>query len=86
MGKQIKSLEKDIETFPPPQNEKDKFVEKMTISFTTVNASCLVILGVVTVHTVIIIVFLYMKTKKNNASLNTLRMSFMNGKKKKLYD
>uniref|UniRef100_A0A8B9GXB6 Diaphanous related formin 1 n=1 Tax=Astyanax mexicanus TaxID=7994 RepID=A0A8B9GXB6_ASTMX len=33
MGKQIKSLEKDIETFPPPQNEKDKFVEKMTISF-----------------------------------------------------
>ncbi|XP_049330693.1 protein diaphanous homolog 1 [Astyanax mexicanus] len=30
MGKQIKSLEKDIETFPPPQNEKDKFVEKMT--------------------------------------------------------
>ncbi|XP_027029138.1 protein diaphanous homolog 1 isoform X2 [Tachysurus fulvidraco] len=31
MGKQIKSLEKDIETFPPPQNEKDKFVEKMTV-------------------------------------------------------
>ncbi|XP_053366683.1 protein diaphanous homolog 1 [Clarias gariepinus] len=31
MGKQIKNLEKDIETFPPPQNEKDKFVEKMTI-------------------------------------------------------
>ncbi|XP_076861935.1 protein diaphanous homolog 1-like isoform X2 [Brachyhypopomus gauderio] len=30
MGKQIKSLEKDIETFPPPQNDKDKFVEKMT--------------------------------------------------------
>ncbi|XP_066523359.1 protein diaphanous homolog 1 [Hoplias malabaricus] len=30
MGKQIKSLEKDIETFPPPQNEKDKFIEKMT--------------------------------------------------------
>ena len=34
MGKQIKSLEKDIETFPPPQSDKDKFVEKMTISFT----------------------------------------------------
>ncbi|XP_058263850.1 protein diaphanous homolog 1 isoform X1 [Hemibagrus wyckioides] len=31
MGKQIKDLEKDIETFPPPQNDKDKFVEKMTI-------------------------------------------------------
>uniref|UniRef100_A0AAY4DPX9 Diaphanous related formin 1 n=1 Tax=Denticeps clupeoides TaxID=299321 RepID=A0AAY4DPX9_9TELE len=30
MGKQIKSLEKDIETFPPPQNDRDKFVEKMT--------------------------------------------------------
>ncbi|XP_076854558.1 protein diaphanous homolog 1-like [Brachyhypopomus gauderio] len=30
MGKQIKSLEKDIETFPPPQNDKDMFVEKMT--------------------------------------------------------
>lgn len=30
MGKQIKSLEKDIETFPPPQSDKDKFVEKMT--------------------------------------------------------
>ncbi|XP_076879417.1 protein diaphanous homolog 1-like [Brachyhypopomus gauderio] len=26
MGKQIKSLEKDIETFPPPQNDKDIFV------------------------------------------------------------
>ncbi|KAK3558541.1 hypothetical protein QTP86_019009, partial [Hemibagrus guttatus] len=43
MGKQINNLEKDIETFPPPQNEKDKFVEKMTISFTTANALCLVI-------------------------------------------
>ncbi|KAG1934540.1 protein diaphanous homolog 1 isoform X2 [Pimephales promelas] len=30
MGKQIKNLEKDIETFPPPQSDKDKFVEKMT--------------------------------------------------------
>lgn len=38
MGKQIKDLEKDVETFPPPQNDKDKFVEKMTISFTTANA------------------------------------------------
>uniref|UniRef100_A0A8C9TAY7 Diaphanous related formin 1 n=1 Tax=Scleropages formosus TaxID=113540 RepID=A0A8C9TAY7_SCLFO len=26
-------LEKDIETFPPPQSENDLFVEKMTISF-----------------------------------------------------
>ncbi|XP_034738911.1 protein diaphanous homolog 1-like isoform X3 [Etheostoma cragini] len=31
MGRQIKSLEKDLETFPPPQNDKDLFVEKMTI-------------------------------------------------------
>ncbi|XP_016298711.1 protein diaphanous homolog 1 [Sinocyclocheilus anshuiensis] len=30
MGKQIKDLEKDIETFPPPQSDRDKFVEKMT--------------------------------------------------------
>lgn len=30
MEKQIKNLEKDIETFPPPQSDKDKFVEKMT--------------------------------------------------------
>ncbi|XP_016426462.1 LOW QUALITY PROTEIN: protein diaphanous homolog 1-like [Sinocyclocheilus rhinocerous] len=30
MGKQIKNLEKDIETFPPPQSDRDKFVEKMT--------------------------------------------------------
>uniref|UniRef100_A0A673KZP6 Protein diaphanous homolog 1-like n=1 Tax=Sinocyclocheilus rhinocerous TaxID=307959 RepID=A0A673KZP6_9TELE len=35
MGKQIKNLEKDIETFPPPQSDRDKFVEKMTISFTS---------------------------------------------------
>ncbi|KAM4621830.1 protein diaphanous homolog 1 [Polymixia lowei] len=33
MGSQIKSLEKDIETFPPPQSDKDLFVEKMSISF-----------------------------------------------------
>lgn len=33
MGRQIKSLEKDLETFPPPQNDKDLFAEKMSISF-----------------------------------------------------
>ncbi|CAG5990859.1 unnamed protein product [Menidia menidia] len=32
MGRNIKNLEKDIETFPPPQNDKDLFVEKMSIS------------------------------------------------------
>ncbi|CAB1428144.1 unnamed protein product [Pleuronectes platessa] len=26
MGRQIKNLEKDLETFPPPQNDKDNFV------------------------------------------------------------
>ncbi|KAL1261578.1 hypothetical protein QQF64_006843 [Cirrhinus molitorella] len=41
MGKQIKNLEKDIETFPPPQSDKDKFVEKMTISFTSSQACCM---------------------------------------------
>ncbi|XP_047440383.1 protein diaphanous homolog 1 isoform X2 [Mugil cephalus] len=30
MGRQIKSLEKDVETFPPAQNDKDLFVEKMS--------------------------------------------------------
>ncbi|KAM9741570.1 protein diaphanous homolog 1-like [Menidia menidia] len=30
MGRNIKNLEKDIETFPPPQNDKDLFVEKMS--------------------------------------------------------
>lgn len=30
MGKQIENLEKDIESFPPPQSDKDKFAEKMT--------------------------------------------------------
>lgn len=30
MGRQIKNLEKDLETFPPAQNENDKFVEKMS--------------------------------------------------------
>lgn len=33
MGRQIKNLEKDLETFPPAQSDKDQFVEKMTISF-----------------------------------------------------
>uniref|UniRef100_A0A7N8XQS6 Diaphanous related formin 1 n=1 Tax=Mastacembelus armatus TaxID=205130 RepID=A0A7N8XQS6_9TELE len=32
MGRQIKNLEKDLETFPPPQNDKDLFVKKMSIS------------------------------------------------------
>ncbi|XP_037531214.1 protein diaphanous homolog 1 [Nematolebias whitei] len=35
MGRQIKNLEKDLETFPPPQNENDLFVEKMS-SFVSV--------------------------------------------------
>ncbi|XP_068596158.1 protein diaphanous homolog 1 [Brachionichthys hirsutus] len=30
MCRQIKNLEKDLETFPPPQNDKDKFSEKMS--------------------------------------------------------
>lgn len=30
MGRQIKSLQKDLETFPPPQSDKDLFVEKMS--------------------------------------------------------
>ncbi|XP_035525704.1 protein diaphanous homolog 1-like [Morone saxatilis] len=30
MGRQIKNMEKDLETFPPPQNDKDLFVEKMS--------------------------------------------------------
>ncbi|KAJ0002429.1 hypothetical protein NQD34_007578 [Periophthalmus magnuspinnatus] len=34
MGRQIKNLQKDLETFPPPQNEKDQFAEKLSISFT----------------------------------------------------
>uniref|UniRef100_A0A667Y729 Diaphanous related formin 1 n=1 Tax=Myripristis murdjan TaxID=586833 RepID=A0A667Y729_9TELE len=29
MGRQLKNLEKDLETFPPPQNDKDMFVEKI---------------------------------------------------------
>lgn len=30
MGRQIKNLEKDLATFPPPQSDKDMFVEKMS--------------------------------------------------------
>lgn len=30
MGRQITTLEKDLETFPPPQNDKDHFSEKMS--------------------------------------------------------
>uniref|UniRef100_A0A8C7N8U8 Diaphanous related formin 1 n=1 Tax=Oncorhynchus kisutch TaxID=8019 RepID=A0A8C7N8U8_ONCKI len=35
MGCALKTLDKDLETFPPPQSDRDMFVEKMTISFTT---------------------------------------------------
>ncbi|CAL8354942.1 unnamed protein product [Merluccius merluccius] len=31
MGRQIKTLEKNLETFPPPQNDKDKFSEKIFV-------------------------------------------------------
>ncbi|KAK9518085.1 hypothetical protein VZT92_023406 [Zoarces viviparus] len=31
MGRQIKKLEKDLETFPPPQNDKDLFAEKIFV-------------------------------------------------------
>uniref|UniRef100_A0A3B3I9L9 Diaphanous related formin 1 n=1 Tax=Oryzias latipes TaxID=8090 RepID=A0A3B3I9L9_ORYLA len=37
MSRQIKSIEKDLETFPPPQNDNDQFVEKMSISFEFTN-------------------------------------------------
>uniref|UniRef100_A0AAZ3PXK2 Diaphanous related formin 1 n=1 Tax=Oncorhynchus tshawytscha TaxID=74940 RepID=A0AAZ3PXK2_ONCTS len=37
MGCALKTLDKDLETFPPPQSDRDMFVEKMTISFTTAN-------------------------------------------------
>lgn len=30
MGRQLKNLQRDLETFPPPQNEKDLFVEKLS--------------------------------------------------------
>ncbi|KAJ8015354.1 hypothetical protein DPEC_G00025260 [Dallia pectoralis] len=39
MGRALSSLEKDLETFPPPQSEKDLFVEKMTISFIFVSSA-----------------------------------------------
>ncbi|KAM6952969.1 protein diaphanous homolog 1 [Lycodopsis pacificus] len=32
MGRQIKNLEKDLETFPPPQNDKDLFAEKIFVA------------------------------------------------------
>uniref|UniRef100_A0A672FJF5 Diaphanous related formin 1 n=1 Tax=Salarias fasciatus TaxID=181472 RepID=A0A672FJF5_SALFA len=32
MGRQIKDLEKSLETFPPPQNDKDMFVEKIFVT------------------------------------------------------
>ncbi|KAI3351736.1 hypothetical protein L3Q82_020569 [Scortum barcoo] len=32
MGRQIKNLEKDLETFPPAQNDKDLFVEKIFVT------------------------------------------------------
>ncbi|KAJ3587659.1 hypothetical protein NHX12_011256 [Muraenolepis orangiensis] len=32
MARQIKTLEKDLETFPPPQNDKDLFSEKIFVS------------------------------------------------------
>ncbi|XP_056132785.1 protein diaphanous homolog 1 [Lampris incognitus] len=31
MNRQIKNLEKDLKTFPPPQSDRDLFVEKMSI-------------------------------------------------------
>lgn len=33
MKKQISDVERDIQNFPAATDEKDKFVEKMTISF-----------------------------------------------------
>lgn len=33
MNQQIQRLQKDIENFPKTQDERDKFVEKMSISF-----------------------------------------------------
>ncbi|VTJ83412.1 Hypothetical predicted protein, partial [Marmota monax] len=33
MGRQLQQLEKDLETFPPPEDMHDKFVTKMSISF-----------------------------------------------------
>lgn len=33
MKKQISDVERDVQNFPAATDEKDKFVEKMTISF-----------------------------------------------------
>jgi diaphanous 1 len=33
MKKQISDVERDVQNFPDATDEKDKFVEKMTISF-----------------------------------------------------
>ncbi|XP_072288451.1 protein diaphanous homolog 1-like [Eucyclogobius newberryi] len=35
MGRQIKSLQKDLETFPPPQSDKDQFAQTLLISLLT---------------------------------------------------
>jgi len=40
MGRHIKNLEKDLETFPPPQNDNDLFVEKMSISSSSTYCFC----------------------------------------------
>ncbi|XP_076021070.1 protein diaphanous homolog 1-like [Genypterus blacodes] len=37
MGRQIKGLKKDLETFPPPQSDKDLFVQKMSEFVVTAN-------------------------------------------------
>lgn len=37
MGNQIKKLEEELKGFKPQENEKDLFVEKMSISFYTVS-------------------------------------------------
>jgi len=44
MNHQIKRLEDDIENFPKTQDEHDKFVEKMSISFLHVFAGDLNVL------------------------------------------
>lgn len=40
MKKQISDLQRDIESFPPSNNEKDKFVEKMTIFVKEAQEQC----------------------------------------------
>ncbi|KFO27904.1 Protein diaphanous like protein 3 [Fukomys damarensis] len=39
MGRQLQQLEKDLETFPPPEDLHDKFVTKMSISFCFVKSA-----------------------------------------------